>query len=1157
MSSAIGRRVAVYWPEEDEWYEGTVAVKGESPSRANDNTYNGVGYRIDYDDGDVGWVADLSTARFLDGAGFAEESSSQAQVAEPDAVDKEVAVEDNDKEFAGDEAHEDTNAETAGPIKEIEDEGSPSLDNGFDEWGGVNLNEILEETRRQQAFLDEFDKRYGPRLSGPTSPTSSAAVAAAVVTSVALGDAEDDDGSEDSAFVALGLPASRSNAFNNEARPLESPLEAPDVGPLPPPKQRQPFFCDEVVGSDAYRTMIAAASAQVPAAVGSHSVLDDDDDEAEVDEEIQERWAAARPDHVERNSGPYVAGRTSVVQKGASGPQIGSGKSKVLSAAHGSAVTRKASKATAAAAATSPHRVASISGCASAVRFEFTGATREVQRQRLRVRVLFMEPPPPLPSKKASANRSGSQRGHATTTAPRNSGVRNEGASLMLRAKATIATSNPVSAQNLGAVDGSGTERLEWRFDGDGSKKSSFAFEAELPPSESENASESLGHLMFVAYEDLGARAPPSSSGSGWGLGGGGGGGGLRFVGQAVVALAEVVSTMTDEVSGWLPLTLRDGAPIEDMSGGFVALSSRSSTPQRYRSGGVKSRSRSAPLEVTSAEVRMSVRVAISGDEAPAELKSTTSARPKASSAAPTGANRAATAVPGAAGKPPSTGAKSLTGARKRAEEARIAKSNVLLQRALGHTDGPYAPSKVSDTAHLKISTNGTNKVFSSGVKLAVNVDGRHGNDNSSKAGRNGRGTKQGELIAQVEALTAENSATALAVADLRAKALHGRVVASKNKQVLAQLTKALTNAKQRTGGPERHRRLTLQAEAKGDDDDDAQSKHHDEQHEGKVDSSDDESKPGADLLKGIESGEREVQQMADDPAMQDYPMPPSWALELARSNDAEDKVDVSPSKKGGELELLEQRYAALWSKRASLVGSIRKSKKAFDRHRAARKASEAALEEANKRKASDDAARRSSLTSANSSLGGTRLLEQAGDDDLDDGASSDERTLHGALTPLQAARRDLEHEKASLEARRHYYHTLREIASRDVNSGEIAELTAEANVLREKVERKETKLALARRQLDEAKSQHAGLVASGGEQRLAAAAQALSRATARLRAREEGRGAGAAWAEAEVHRLDHPSYGQLHNDSLRMSVFEGKSADSDDESKAPHEDSC
>lgn len=1153
MSSAIGRRVAVYWPAEDEWYEGTVAVKGESPSRANDNTYNGVGYRIDYDDGDVGWVADLSTARFFDVAGFTEESSSQTQVAAPHAVDEEVAVEDNDEEFADDEAHKDTNAEPTGLVEESEDGGSPSLDNAFDEWGGVNLNEILEETRRQQAFLDEFDKRYGPGLSGPSSPTSSAAAGAAVVISAALDDADDDDGSDDSAFVALDLPASRSNAFNNEALPLESPLEAPDVGPLPAPKQRQPFFCDEVAGSDAYRTMLAAASAQVPAAVGSHAVLDDDDDEEEVEEDIQERWAAARTDHAIRRSGPYVAGRTSLVQKGASGPQGGSGKSKLSSVVHGSAVTSKTSKATAVAA--SPRRIASISGCASAIRFELMGATREVQRHRLRVRVLFMEPPPPLPRTKASTNRSGSRRGHATSTAPRNSGVRNEGAFLMLRAKSTIATSNPVSAQNVAAVDGSGTERLEWRFDGDGSKKSRFAFEADLPPSESENASKNLGHLMFVAYEDLGARGPPSSSGSGGGHGDGGGG--LRFVGQAVVALAEVVATTTDGVSGWLPLTLRDGAPIKDMSGGFVALSSRNSTPQRYcSSSGNSKSSRSTPLEVTSAEVRMSVRVAISGDEAPAELKSTSSARPKASSAAPSGANRAATAVPAAAEKPPSTGAKSLTGARRRAEEARIAKSNVHLQRALGHTDGPYAPSKVSDTAHLKPSTSGTNEGSFTGVKLAVNVDGPHGNDKSSKAGRNGRGTKQGELIAQVEALITANSAKASAVADLRAKALHGRVVASKNKQLLAQLSKALTNAKQRTRSPEDHRRLTLRAEAKGDDDDDAQSKHHNEQHEGKLDGSDDESKAGADQQKGIGSGETEAQQMADDPAMRDFPIPQPWALELAGSNDAEHKVDASPGKRGGELELLEKRYAVLWSKRASLVASIRKSKKAFDRHRAARKASEAALEEAHKRKASDDAARRSSPAYVNGSFGGTNLLEQAGDNELDDGASRDERTSHGALTPLQAARRDLEHEKASLEARRHHYHTLRENASRDVDSGEIGELAAEANALRAKVKRKETKLALARRQLEEAKSQHANLVASGGEQRLAAAAQALSRAAARLRAREEGRGAGAAWAEAEVHRIGHESYGPLHNESLRMSAFEGKSADSDDESKAPHKDS-
>ena len=1154
MTSAIGRRVAVFWPEEDEWYEGTVTVKGESPSRANDNTYNGVGYRIDYDDGDVGWVADFSTVRFLDGAVFTEEPHDDAHETAPRAAEEEVAVEDNHEEVDVDEAHVHADTEAAGPIEDSEDGGSPLLDRDFDEWGGVNLNEILEETWRQQSFLDEFDKRYGPGLSGPTSPAGNTAAAAAVASSAAFDDVGGDDDSDDSAFVALDLPVSRSNAFNasssgdKEALPLESPLEAPNVGPLPAPEQRQPFYPDEGEGSDAYRTMLAVASAQVPVAVGSDAVLEDDDDD-EADE-IQERWAATRGEPAKPRNGPYVAGRTSSVKKDFSESQRGSGKSKAISsAAHGSTVTHKARNA--AAVAAPPRRIASISGCASAVRFEIVGTVREVQRQRLRVRVLFMEPPPPPRTK---TNRSASRGGNASTTGPRKNGLQNEGASLMLRAKATITTSNPAPAQSVASADGLGSERMEWRFDGDGSKKSGFAFEAEIPSGNGRTAPTNLGHLMFVAYEDLGARAPPSSSGSGGGIGGG-----LRFIGQAVVALAEVVATMTDEVNGWLPLTLRDGAPIRDMSGGFVALPSRNSTPQRYRSGAGNNRSSSASLEVTSAEVRMSVRVAISSDEPPVELKTTTSGCPKVSLTAPAGANRtAAPAAPSAAVKPSTSRTKSLTSARKRAEEERIAKSNVYLQRALGHADGPYALNKVPTTAQSKPSTNGTNAASSTGVKMTVNVDGPHGDGKSGNVAKNGVGAMQGDLLAQVEALTAENSAKASTVASLRTKALHGRVVASKNKQLLAQLTKALASVKQRTRGAEdrqEHRRLTLRAEAKGDDDDDAQSKSANGQYEDKLDDCDDESKVGNGRQRGIESGETEAQQIAGDPAMREFPIPPSLALDLSCSIGADAKVNASTNNNGGELESLEKRYASLWSTRASLVASIRKSREAFDGHRAARKASEAALEEANERKASDEAARRAFLSSDGRSHGNSRLLEQAGDDDTYHGLFRDERTSHHALTPLQAARRDLEHEKASLEARSHYYRTLLDSTGKDVNSGEVAELTAEADALRAKVKRKETKLALARRQLEEAKAQHSNLVASGGEQRLAAATQSLTRAAARLRAREEGRGAGAAWAEAEVRRLGHQTYAPLHNNLLHMSVFEGKSTDSDDESKAPHGD--
>ena len=67
----VGRRVSVYWPEEEEWFEGEITERGNSPSQ-NRGVYNNVGWKVEYDDGDIGWiteVADEAKVRFLDGAG--------------------------------------------------------------------------------------------------------------------------------------------------------------------------------------------------------------------------------------------------------------------------------------------------------------------------------------------------------------------------------------------------------------------------------------------------------------------------------------------------------------------------------------------------------------------------------------------------------------------------------------------------------------------------------------------------------------------------------------------------------------------------------------------------------------------------------------------------------------------------------------------------------------------------------------------------------------------------------------------------------------------------------------------------------------------------------------------------------------------------------
>ena len=40
----IGRRVSVYWPEEDEWFEGVITEKGQDKEAAP-GVYNNVGWR--------------------------------------------------------------------------------------------------------------------------------------------------------------------------------------------------------------------------------------------------------------------------------------------------------------------------------------------------------------------------------------------------------------------------------------------------------------------------------------------------------------------------------------------------------------------------------------------------------------------------------------------------------------------------------------------------------------------------------------------------------------------------------------------------------------------------------------------------------------------------------------------------------------------------------------------------------------------------------------------------------------------------------------------------------------------------------------------------------------------------------------------------------
>ena len=71
MANILGRRVSVYWPEEEEWFDGEITAQGLPPAE-NIAVYNNVGWRVDYDDGDIQWIRELhdeTKVRFLDGNG--------------------------------------------------------------------------------------------------------------------------------------------------------------------------------------------------------------------------------------------------------------------------------------------------------------------------------------------------------------------------------------------------------------------------------------------------------------------------------------------------------------------------------------------------------------------------------------------------------------------------------------------------------------------------------------------------------------------------------------------------------------------------------------------------------------------------------------------------------------------------------------------------------------------------------------------------------------------------------------------------------------------------------------------------------------------------------------------------------------------------------
>ena len=92
----IGRKVDVFWPEEEAWFGGTVVEKGKKPTADTEDGELGVGWKVEYDDGDEGWEPDMSSMEVVgdaaDGAAADDESKDDEKSAASQAVTGEAVV---------------------------------------------------------------------------------------------------------------------------------------------------------------------------------------------------------------------------------------------------------------------------------------------------------------------------------------------------------------------------------------------------------------------------------------------------------------------------------------------------------------------------------------------------------------------------------------------------------------------------------------------------------------------------------------------------------------------------------------------------------------------------------------------------------------------------------------------------------------------------------------------------------------------------------------------------------------------------------------------------------------------------------------------------------------------------------------------------------
>ena len=93
MKDLLGRRIEVFWPEEEAWFAGLVAQQGTDPDAAlgKADGEEGVGWLVRYDDGDTAWLRQLrgtAHVRFLgDDSCLSPEERQTGSWASPAAVE--------------------------------------------------------------------------------------------------------------------------------------------------------------------------------------------------------------------------------------------------------------------------------------------------------------------------------------------------------------------------------------------------------------------------------------------------------------------------------------------------------------------------------------------------------------------------------------------------------------------------------------------------------------------------------------------------------------------------------------------------------------------------------------------------------------------------------------------------------------------------------------------------------------------------------------------------------------------------------------------------------------------------------------------------------------------------------------------------------------